>query len=281
VRDPSEELLAIAVEQADGAARLLLDRLQAPRAQVDTKTSTVDFVTEMDRASERLIVDGILARRPGDGILGEEGATVEGTTGVRWLIDPLDGTTNFVYRIPGFSVSIAVEVDGAVVAGVVHDVVHEEVYTARRGGGAFRNGAAIAPTTLDDPARALVGTGFSYVRDWRREQAQVLERVLHRIGNLRRIGSAAMDICMVACGRTDAYYEWGLNPWDWAAGRIVAEEAGARVTTLDGDPDLPASLFTATPGIFDQLRRFLEDAIAEVRRPGPQAPDARASLPDA
>jgi myo-inositol-1(or 4)-monophosphatase len=267
VRDPADDLLAIAVENAGGAARLLADGLRRPRALVDTKTSTVDLVTEMDRASERLIVDGILARRPDDGILGEEGAAIEGTTGVRWIIDPLDGTTNFVYRIPGFSVSIAVEVDGEVVAGVVHDVVHEEVYTARRGAGAFRNGVAIAPTTLTDPARALVGTGFSYVRDWRAEQAQVLDRVLHRIGNVRRIGSAAMDICMVACGRADAYYEWGLEPWDWSAGRLVAEEAGAGVSHLGGDPDLPPSLFAAAPGVFDQLKRLLEDAIADVRRP--------------
>jgi myo-inositol-1(or 4)-monophosphatase len=262
-----EELLAIAVEQAGAAAELLLDGLRRTDTQVDTKTSTTDYVTELDRASERLIVDGILAARPHDGIVGEEGASVAGTSGVTWLVDPLDGTTNFVYGIPGFSVSIAVQLDGATVAGVVHDVVHEEVYTATKGGGAFRNGRPIAPTGLTDPALALVGTGFSYVADWRREQARVLDRVAHRIGNLRRIGSAAVDICMVACGRTDAYYEWGLNPWDWAAGRVIAEEAGARVAPLDGDPDLPASLLAATPALFDQLKAWLEEAIAEVRNP--------------
>jgi myo-inositol-1(or 4)-monophosphatase len=267
--DVPEQLLAIAVDQADAAATLLLDGLRRTDTRVDTKTSTVDYVTEMDRASERRIVDGILAARPDDGIVGEEGSAVEGTSGVRWLVDPLDGTTNFVYGIPGFSVSIAVEADGVTVAGVVHDVVHAEVYTATTGGGAFRNGRPIAPTLLADPALALVATGFSYVAEWRHQQAEVLERLAHRIGNLRRMGSAAVDICMVACGRADAYYEWGLNPWDWAAGRLVAEEAGARVAPLDGDPDLPASLFAATPGLFDELRAWLEDAIGEVRRSAP------------
>jgi myo-inositol-1(or 4)-monophosphatase len=261
------DLLAIAVDQADAAAGLLLEGLARDDTLIDTKTSTVDYVTELDRASERRIVEGILAARPDDGIVGEEGSAVEGSSGVRWLIDPLDGTTNFVYGIPGFSVSIAVEADGTTVAGVVHDVVHREVYTATRGGGAFRNGRPITPTTLADPRLALVATGFSYVAEWRHQQAAVLERLAHRIGNLRRMGSAAVDICMVACGRADAYYEWGLNPWDWAAGRLVAEEAGARVTALDGDPDLPASLFAATPLLFDELRRWLETAIAEVRRP--------------
>jgi myo-inositol-1(or 4)-monophosphatase len=270
VTDLPDELLELAVHQADRAARLLLDALRGPRLRVDTKSSTTDFVTEMDRASERLIVDGILAARPDDGILGEEGASVPGTSGVRWVIDPLDGTTNFLYRIPGFAVSIAAEVDGTTVAGVVHDVVHAEVYTAVRGGGARLNGEPIAPTGLTDPSRALVATGFSYVPEWRHHQAQVLERVVHRIGNLRRVGAAAVDICMVACGRADAYYEWGLNPWDWAAGRLVAEEAGARVSELEGDPELPASLFAATPGLFDQLRSWLEAAIAEVRRTPPR-----------
>jgi myo-inositol-1(or 4)-monophosphatase len=260
-----DELLALALRQADQAARLLLDGLRGPRLQVDTKSSTTDFVTEMDRASERMIVDGILAARPDDGILGEEGATVTGTSGVRWVIDPLDGTTNYLYRIPGFAVSIAVEVHGTTVAGVVHDAFHGEVYAAVRGGGAFRNGDRIAPTGLTDPGQALVATGFSYVPERRHHQAQVLERILHRIGNLRRLGAAAVDICMVACGRADAYYEWGLNPWDWAAGRLVAEEAGARVGELEGDPDLPASLFVATPAVFDRLKTLLEDAVAATR----------------
>ncbi|MGH9119575.1 MAG: inositol monophosphatase family protein [Acidimicrobiales bacterium] len=262
--DLPDELLALAVHQADRAARLLLDGLRGPRVRVDTKSSVTDFVTEMDRASERLIVDGILAARPDDGILGEEGATVPGMSGVRWVIDPLDGTTNFLYRLPGFAVSIAAEVDGTTVAGVVHDVVHAEVFTAARGGGARLNGEPIGPTGLTDPERALVATGFSYVPERRHHQAQVLARVLHRIGNLRRVGAAAVDICMVACGRADAYFEWGLSPWDWAAGRLVAEEAGARTGELDGDPALPASLLVATPAVFDRLKALIDDAITAV-----------------
>ena len=272
--DLSSELLAVAVDQAGRAARLLLDGLRTPRRQVDTKTSASDFVTEMDRASERLIVDGLLAVRPDDGILGEEGTSVTGRSGVRWLVDPVDGTTNYLYGLPGFSVSIAAELEGTVVAGVVHDVVHGEVYTAVKGGGAFRNGEPIEPTPLTDPTRALVGTGFSYAPDWRHQQALVLERLLPRVGNVRRLGSAAVDICMVASGRFDAYYEWGLSPWDWAAGRLVADESGAGTAELTGDPELPPSLFAAAPGVFDPLKEWIEDAIG-------RAASARAAvLPD-
>jgi myo-inositol-1(or 4)-monophosphatase len=255
-----DQLLAIAIDQADRAAEVLLSALRRDRV-VDVKTSTTDFVTEMDHASERLIVEGLLAARPDDGILGEEGASVTGTSGVRWIVDPLDGTTNYLYRLPGFSVSIAAEIDGTTVVGVVEDVVHGELYTAVRGGGAFRNGEPIAPTGLAEASRALVSTGFSYDPGWRAQQGRVLGHVLDRIGNLRRLGSAAVDICLVACGRTDAYFEWGLRPWDWAAGQLVAEEAGCGVSPLADELGLPPSLLVAAPGVFDELEAVLAEAV--------------------
>ena len=254
--DPSQ-LLALAVSIAEDAATILVDGLSRARTLVDTKTTGTDMVTEMDRASEALILDRILSARPDDGVLGEEGTDRAGTSGVRWVVDPIDGTTNYLYGHAGFSVSIAAEIDGVTTIGVVHDPLHREVFTAIRGGGAFRNGSPISTSTETDLGRALVATGFSYEPDRRRRQAAVLGLVAPQIRDIRRMGAASVDLCSVACGRVDAYYERGLQPWDHAAGALIASEAGAIVGDLDGGPASFDFCLAAPPSLFEPLRDLL------------------------
>jgi len=254
-----EELLTIATTTAAAAAAVLVDGLDRARTTVETKTTGTDMVTEMDKAAERLIVDSILAARPGDSILGEEGTDRPGTTGVRWIVDPIDGTTNYLYAHAGFAVSIAAEVDGIIEVGVVHDPLHREVFTAIRGDGAQRNGIPISASTETRLGHALIATGFSYEPERRRRQAAVLLEVLPLIRDIRRMGAASVDLCSVACGRVDGYYERGLQPWDYAAGALIAREAGALVSSLDGEePDFGFCL-AAPAAIAEQLRPLLRE----------------------
>ena len=239
------------------AGALLLDGLGGHHTAISTKTSRTDMVSEMDRAAEALIVDQLLAARPDDAILAEEGSARDGTTDVRWVIDPLDGTTNYLYAHPRWSVSIAAEVRGQVVAGVVADPSVDEVFTATLGGGAFCNGAPIHQSGKDDLATALVGTGFAYLRERRAEQAAALTSVLPTVRDIRRSGVASLDLCWVACGRLDAYYEIGLQPWDVAAGALIAAEAGAAVSGAHGGPPSGASVLAAAPGIAGPLLSLL------------------------
>jgi myo-inositol-1(or 4)-monophosphatase len=251
-------LLDLAAATARQAADLLLEGARHQRSTVETKSSATDMVTEMDRASEQLIVTTLLAARPDDGILGEEGSDREGTSGVRWVIDPLDGTTNYLYGHPGWAVSIAAEeVGGPVLAGAVLDAVHDELFTATLGGGARRDGRPIQPTGEADLARALVATGFGYAPERRLAQAEVLVKLLPRIRDIRRMGAAAVDLCSVACGRVDAFFERGLSWWDLAAGSLIAREAGAVVSSLDGGPVAAGSVFAAAKGISTPLRELL------------------------
>lgn len=237
-----EELLALARdvgrEAADFVAR------SRPPGRVDvaaTKSSPTDDVTEVDRACEALIRDRILARRPRDGFVGEEGDDLLGTSGVDWVVDPIDGTVNYVYGIPCYAVSIAAEVDGAVLTGYVVNVASGEEWAAVRGAGAWRlDGDERLRLTAPDPppiARALVGTGFSYVREIRAQQAAAVARLLPQVRDIRRSGSAALNLCELAAGRLDAFVEQGLMPWDRAAGGLVATEAGLTLAGLDGEPD--------------------------------------------
>ena len=252
-------LLAEAIAREAGA--LLRDGLDRVRLQVDTKSTGTDMVSEMDRAAEALIVERLAAARPDDGMLGEEGTDRAGTSGVRWVVDPLDGTTNYLYGLPGFNVSIGVERDGEVVAGVVYDVVRDELFAATLGGGATRDGAPIAPSGATELPLALVATGFSYVSARRRAQAEALVRVLPHVRDIRRSGAAAVDLCSVACGRVDGYYERGLAPWDLAAGGLIAAEAGAIVTDFAGGSVHGAdAVVAATPAIAGPLRSLLVDA---------------------
>ncbi|HET7489071.1 MAG TPA: inositol monophosphatase family protein [Acidimicrobiales bacterium] len=228
------DLLDLALHAATAAGALLLAGQASAPEEVDTKTSLTDMVTDLDRDSEALVRRILLEARPGDAVLGEEGGLVgAGISGVRWVVDPLDGTTNYLYRFPAWAVSVAAEVDGEVVAGVVHDALHGETFSAARGEGAWCNGRVLSVSGAPSLAVALVGTGFSYDAGRRARQGEVVARVLPLVRDIRRGGAAALDLCWVALGRLDAYYERGLQPWDWAAGMLVAAEAGARVAVLD------------------------------------------------
>jgi len=261
-----DDLLALATDAANQAAGLLMDGLGQARTDVGTKSSLTDMVTEMDRASEALIVKALLAARPDDGVVGEEGSSRAGTSGVHWVIDPLDGTTNYLYGHPGWAVSIAAAVDGQVVAGVVLDAMHAETYTATLGGGAWRNGEPIRCSGQDDLSRALVGTGFGYAPERRVAQAEVLGGIIGEVRDIRRQGAASVDLCFVASGRLDGYYERGLAWWDMAAGALIAAEAGAVVTSLTGGPPEtpdPPWVVAAVPAIAEPLRALLRSHGAE------------------
>jgi len=226
-----DELLHLAVEVAVEAVELVRVRRRAGVEVAATKSSPVDIVTEVDRATERLIHDRLLAARPDDGFLGEEGGSSESASGVVWVVDPIDGTVNFLYGIPTYAVSIAAVVGGEPVAGVVVNVHSGERFTATRGGGAFLDGDRLRvrsgePVPL---SHRLVGTGFNYVAEIKSRQTVAVSAMLHEVRDIRRIGSAALDLCAVACGRYDAFVEEGLNAWDVAAGGLVATEAGARL----------------------------------------------------
>ncbi len=251
------ELRDLAVHVAGRAARFL--RTEAGRAHdADTKSSGTDLVTAIDRASERQIVEAIGRARPDDGIKGEEGTDQPGTSGVRWLIDPIDGTTNFVFGHPGYSVSVAAELDGEVVAGAVADPVHDQIFDAARGQGARCNGTPIQVRPTTDLSRALVATGFSYRPDQRRRQARALETILPRIADIRRMGSAANDLCGVALGRVHAYYETGLSEWDLAAGSLIAAEAGAALRHPGATGPGDELVVAAAPGIAAELVALIE-----------------------
>ena len=260
--DPSA-LLEVAKTLAIEAGELI----ESMRAEVDlagdTKSSSVDVVTAADRAAEVLIVERLSVLRPGDGVLGEEGAGSEGTTGVRWIIDPIDGTTNYVYSVPSYAVSIAAEVDGELVAGVVYEPVFERCYSARIGGGAFKNGEPIFANTDPSVETALVATGFGYIAERRRRQAEVLLDLLPRVRDIRRFGSAALDLCYVAEGMVDAYYERGLHPWDLSAGAVIASESGATVGDLRGNAAGEHFTLASNPALFESLRAILAELDAD------------------
>ena len=258
-------LLALARSAAGAAARMLASRRPAGpagRPQVaDTKSSPTDVVTEMDRAAEALIIERIRAERPGDAILGEEGGE-SGHGRVRWIVDPLDGTVNYLYGLADWAVSIAAEVDGQVLAGVVAIPRHGEQFTAIAGQGSWLHQAAgpavpLRCNTGVPLSRALVATGFGYAQARRVVQGEVVAAVLPQVRDIRRGGGCAVDLCSVAAGRVDAYYERGVNPWDYAAGALIAAEAGARVAGLAGGPPSPELVIATEPGLFAELQALL------------------------
>jgi len=273
----AESLLDLACEVAVAAGRLLIGSGGRPEV-VATKSSPTDVVTEADQAAEALIRGLIGEKRPGDRILGEEGGeTGPGGTGgqggrsdVRWIVDPLDGTVNYLYGLPDWAVSVAAEVDGTVVAGAVFVPRRDELYSARLGHGAWLSSGALdwrgedtgSPVRLacnrDVPlAQALVATGFGYAAGRRQVQGDVLRAVLPRVRDIRRGGSAAVDLCSVASGTVDAYYERGVNLWDIAAGGLIAAEAGAEVTGLHGRPPSPSMTLAAPPPLLGDLHDLL------------------------
>lgn len=250
------QLRDLAVRVALEAADLVSRRRSEGVAVTATKSTPTDVVTAADRESEELIRKRLLEARPSDGVLGEEGANVAGTSGVTWVVDPIDGTVNYLYDIPAYGVSIAAEVDDVVVAGTVVNPVNGEIFSAVRGGGATLNGGPITVSGTTELDQSLIATGFGYSVLRRRAQAAVLGKVIVNVRDIRRFGSAALDLCAVACGRVDGYYERGLNHWDLAAGALIAEEAGAMVGGADGAAGSEL-MIAATPSIFSDLRDVL------------------------
>ncbi|WP_204163798.1 inositol monophosphatase family protein [Nocardioides solisilvae] len=233
----------VAVTVAREAAELVRTTTATRGVEVAaTKSSAVDVVTEADRASERLLRRRLAELRPGDGVLGEEEGDVAGTTGVRWVVDPVDGTVNLLYGIPEYAVSVAAEVDGVVVAGAVVDVPHGHTHAAARGLGATRDGVPLRVRPTVPVPQRLVLTGFGYLAEVRAHQGACVARLLPRVRDVRRLGSCALDLCHVAAGLADAYVEQGPRPWDWAAGSLVVEEAGGRFARLPGlGPEEPGT----------------------------------------
>ena len=244
------EDLAVAERAARAAGDVLLGWFGGPARGLDSKTSATDPVSDADREAERAFGELLAAERPADGLLGEEGSREAGESGRRWVVDPLDGTVNFLYGIPQWCVSVALEDGDGTLLGVVLDPVRDELFCAERGTGARLDGEPLAVSGATELARALVGTGFSYEPERRAEQAEVTGRLLPRVRDIRRAGSAALDLAWVAAGRLDAYFERGGKPWDWAAGRLLAEEAGAATREMPGEP---VGLIAAAPALVDPL----------------------------
>ena len=248
-----EELLELARKVGAEAAALLTDR--PPAFEIEEKTTAIDIVTQMDKKAETFIVQSILAKRPDDGMIGEEGAAIEGRSGITWVIDPLDGTVNYFYGLPGWNVSIAAKDRDGSVVGVVTAPTINSTWWATRGGGAFFNGSKIKVNEPVEFDRAFIGTGFQYDVSHRMRQIENVGRMLPLIRDIRRNGAAAVDICSVAMGSLDAYFEDGLKEWDWAAASLVATEAGARFGLYGAAPYM--TTLAAGPTLFAELEAFL------------------------
>lgn len=255
-------LLALARPIAADVAAALERSLDGEGPRISTKSSPTDLVTELDTWAEIHITERLLAERPHDTVRGEEGADHVGTSGITWSIDPIDGTVNFVHGLPGFCVSIAAQVDGLSIAATVVSPLHRDVFAATIGAGATRNDRPIRCASPPSLGRAVVGTGFGYDPERRARQAQVLTTVLPRIADIRRGGAAALDLCSVACGRLDGYWEVGLNDWDHAAGGLIVTEAGARCASLDGSAPSERFILAAPPEVWDDLAALLVEADA-------------------
>jgi myo-inositol-1(or 4)-monophosphatase len=251
----ADDLLALARDAARAAGALLLERFAAPRVALRAKSSPTDPVSEADLEAERMIRERLAAARPGDAVLGEEGGQrgTSGPNGLRWVVDPLDGTTNFLYGIPLWCVSVACEDDQGPLVGVVFDPVRDETFAAARGGPATLNGAPVACSEASELASSLVATGFAYATERRAAQAQVLTRVLPRVRDIRRGGSAALDLAWTACGRFDAFYERGVQPWDTRAGTLLCARAGLEVRVLPALGELPDGVVAAPRALVDPL----------------------------
>jgi len=251
-------------ELRDIAARLALEagalaaagRRDQP-VVAGTKSSDTDMVTQFDRASEEHIVGRLHELRPHDAIVGEEGASTAGTSGVGWLIDPIDGTTNFLYDLPGWAVSIAAIDHHGTAAGAVHVPSSGELFTAVRGEGAFlttdRGTVRLRCSERLDLATSLVATGFGYAPERRTRQAVRVSKLIGGVRDIRRFGAASVDLCHVAAGRVDAYFEEGLGPWDLAAGELIAREAGCRTGDFRGGPARPEEILVTPPALFEAL----------------------------
>lgn len=248
------DLLEIALTAARAAGDLLTDYFHRPAAGVGSKTSPTDLVSDADRAAEKCLLDVITAHRPDDGVLAEEGGARDALSGYTWVVDPLDGTVNFLFGIPVWSVSIAVEDSEGPLVGVVHDPSRGETFAATRGGGTTVNGRRVHVSSRESLDSALVGTGFSYEAPARVRQAEAVARIVPEVRDIRRAGSAALDLASVACGRLDGFYEAPMEPWDKAAGILLVLEAGGTVTELPPPlPHLSPGVIAAGPGLHGLL----------------------------
>jgi myo-inositol-1(or 4)-monophosphatase len=266
---PDHPLLELAVTAAHEAGALLLERFGGPASGVESKSSTTDMVSDADRAAERLLVERIASARPDDGLIGEEGGQRGGESGLTWVIDPLDGTTNYLFGYPVWAVSIACEDERGGLLGVVHDPCRRETFAAVRGAGATLNGVPVRVRDrgADDLGRSLIGTGFGYAPAQRLEQAGALAAVLPAVRDIRRGGSAALDLSWVACGRLDGFYEWGIKHWDRAAGMVLVEAAGGRVSVFEPGPDMDPCVVAAAAPLHDPLRDLVVRAVRVSRTP--------------
>jgi myo-inositol-1(or 4)-monophosphatase len=254
-----ESLLELALATAREAGDLVV-RLRAEGVEVAaTKSSEIDIVTRADQAAERLVKERLLAARPDDGMVGEEGDDLRGTSGVVWIVDPIDGTVNYLYGLPHFAVSIAAEVDGEVVAGAVVAPALELEYAATRGGGATCNGSAVRIRPVVPLRERLVGTGFSYEQEARTREASYIGVLLPRVRDIRRLGSCALDICAVASGLLDAYVEEGPHIWDHAAAGLVCREAGG-ILEVTRSPAGKRLLIAAPADGYDDFRTAVVEA---------------------
>jgi len=247
----AQELLEVAVDAARMAGALLSERArQGEEREVSSKSTPTDLVSEADLASQRAIAEMLAERRPGDGFVGEEeGRREEGESGLSWVVDPLDGTVNFLFGIPHWSVSVAVRDGEGVLAGAVYDPNRDELFTATRGGSPALNGKAIAASARSDLPSAMVATGLAYDAGVREAQAKVLARLAGRVRDIRRFGSAALDLAWTAAGRYDAYFERSVKQWDIAAGQLICERAGLEVRELPVYENLPWGILVAPPAL--------------------------------
>jgi len=253
-----DELLQVALDAARAGAAELVGRFGHRQRQVRSKSSPTDLVSEADLSAESAIRAVLGARRPEDAILGEEGGAT-GDGALRWVIDPLDGTTNFLFGVPQWAVSVACEDAQGSLVGVVLDPSHNECFAATRNGPATLNDAPIEAGEPDNLATALVATGFGYESDVRARQAAVLQRVLPRVRDIRRAGSAALDLAWCACGRLDLYWERGVKAWDIAAGTLLCERTGLVVSRLEESEDGPAGILVGPSGLLGELRGLVLD----------------------
>jgi len=252
--------LALATEAAREAAALLLELRRSPAVGIRSKSSATDLVSEADEQAERAIVTAIRRLRPDDAIVAEERSGAEGSSGVNWYVDPLDGTINYLYGIPHWSVSICCADTTGPLAGVVFDPLRDELFSTSRGAGAYLGDRRLAVTDNRDLARALVATGFGYSAEQRRTQGRIIANVLGDVRDIRRFGSAALDLACVAASRVDAYFESVEKPWDWMAGALLVREAGGRVTELNPADAAFPRIIASGPGIHDELVALLARA---------------------
>ena len=248
-----KELLAIAESTARAAGATLLERFHGPALGVTTKSSATDPVSDADRAAEETILKALEGARPQDGVLSEEGGGSGSRSGLRWVIDPLDGTVNFLFGIPHWCVSIAVEDEEGWLAAVVYDPNRDEMFGARRGGGATLNRGRLRFGDKSDIGQALVGTGFSYDSEARALQAQVIVRLLPRVRDIRRAGSAALDLAWCAAGRLDGFFEAEMHVWDRAAGELIVAEAGGVTTPLEPPSGNGLGVIASNPELHEEL----------------------------